>query len=116
MEQHYATIVELVESQGAKIFSVEFVKKDGSYRRMQCQNAATATHCVAEPSERAKRAAATRRENHPNLLPIFSMDAAAIRSINMDTLLRLTGSGKVLWEAGNAGQLIYEAKHVGEAA
>lgn len=112
----YATIISLIEAQGSRIFSVEFVKKDGSYRRMQCQNAATATHCVTDPSDRAKRAAATRRENHPNLLPVFSMDAGAIRSINMDTLLRLTGEGKVLWEVENAGQLIYEAKNLKEVA
>lgn len=112
----YDAIVALIEAQGSRIFSVEFVKKDGSYRRMQCQNAATATHCVAEPSERAKRAAATRRENHPNLLPVFSMDAGAIRSINMDTLLRINGQGTVLWEVENAGQLIYEAKKFGVAA
>ena len=112
----YDDILNIIESQGSRIFSVEFVKKDGSYRQMQCQGAATATHCADEPSDRGQRAAATRRQNHPNLLPIFSMDAGAIRSINMDTLLRIVGDGAVLWEVADAGKRIYEAKQAGKAA
>ena len=106
----YETLKGIIDRQGSRIFSVEFVKKDGSYRSMQCQAAATATHCSQDPSERAQRAARTRAENHPNLVPIYSMDAGAIRSINLDTVLRLIGEGTVLYEVEDAGKRIYEAK------
>jgi len=94
----YSEIRSLVEAQGSKIISVEFIKKDGTLRKMLVQNAATRTHVKGEAaSEQAKRAAATRALNHPNLLNIFDMDRGAIRSINMDTLIRIK-CGRILWE------------------
>ena len=116
-QAHYDAIREIINGQGSKICSVEFVKKDGSYRKMLVQSAATATHAVGGgASDQAKRAAATRAANHPNLLNIFDMDRKHIRCFNMDTLLRITGSGQVLFEVENAAKLIYDAKHQGEAA
>ncbi len=109
----YATIMGIIDGQGSRIFSVEFVKKNGTYRSMQVQ-AATLPKRVKgdEASEQAQRAAATRKANNPHLYNIWSMDANAPRSFDMDAVLRITGSGQVLFEVENASGLIYDAKQV----
>jgi ribosomal protein L28 len=96
----YDHILKIVEGQGSRIFSVVFIKKDGSPRTMLVQYAATKTHMLGENApEHKQRAAATRREQNPNLLNVCSMDAQGFRSINMDTLKQIRGEGRVLWEA-----------------
>ena len=44
------------------------------------------------------------------------MDHNACRSVNMDTVMRISGSGHVLYEVVDAGSKIYQAKHKEEAA
>jgi len=96
----YDLIRQIAEAQGSRIFSVVFVKKDGTPRTMLVQYAATATHTLGEDAPLIKQqAAAARRANNPNLLNVFDMDRKAIRSINMDTLKIIRGQGRVLWEA-----------------
>jgi len=105
MTDKYNAIREIINAQHNKICSVEFTKKDGSYRKMLVQPAATRTHCAGDKaSESARKGSETRKERHPNLLNIFDMDRKHIRSFNMDTLIRITGSGKVLWEAADEAQ------------
>ena len=109
----YATIRDIIDGQGSRIFSVEFVKKNGMYRSMQVQAATLPKRVKGDKaSEKAQRAVATRKANYPNLYNIWSMDANAPRSFDMDAVLRITGSGQVLYEVENASQLIYDAKHV----
>jgi hypothetical protein len=94
----YDTIRQIMQSQGSKITSVEFVKKDGSYRKMLVQSAATKTHCVGDAaSDSAKQAVETRAANYPNLLNVFDMDRKAIRSIDMDTIFSIRGGGALLF-------------------
>lgn len=96
--QLYDTLRNIIEGQGSRITSVEFIKKDGSYRRMLVQSAATKFHLAGDLAEESHaRGAETRRARHPNLLNIWDMEKAAIRSINMDTIITITGSGKVLY-------------------
>lgn len=94
----YTQLKQLIEGQGSHFVYVEFLKKDGSLRKMIVQPAATATH-VAGPaaSESARRGAQTRRENHPNLLNVYDVDQRAIRSINLDTLITVRANGRTLY-------------------
>ena len=109
----YNVIRDLIEAQGSLIVAVEFIKKDGSYRKMLVQAAVMPKRIKGDKaSEQAQRAVATRKENHPNLLNIFDMDRNACRSINMDTVLRISGSGSVLFEVADASSKIYEARKV----
>ena len=45
----------------------------------------------ATPS--ARKAAETRRERHPHLLPVWDADKRAIRSVNLSTVTRITVDG-----------------------
>jgi hypothetical protein len=90
----YATVRALVASAGSRFFSIEFVKKNGDYRKMQVQQAAARTHAKGDTaSESAQRAVATRAKNNPNLLNVWSVDKRAFRSVNMDTLRAITVDG-----------------------
>ena len=44
MNEIYDTIHGVVASQGSKIFSIEFIKKNGSYRKMLVQAAILPKH------------------------------------------------------------------------
>ena len=116
MNEIQDTIHGVVASQGSKIFSIEFIKKDGSYRKMLVQAAILPKLLKGEAaSESAKKGAETRRLNHPELLNIWCMDHNACRSVNMDTVMRISGSGHVLYEVVDAGNKSYQAKHQEEA-
>ena len=81
----------LILSAGATFVSVDFVKKDGTDRRMLCQLPAIKSRIVG--SELGERMAATRKVNHPELMPVYSVDAGAIRSINLSTVKRVKVRG-----------------------
>ena len=94
----YTALRRIIEGQGSKFMLVEFVKKDGSYRRMRIQAAATKFRVKGEAAcESAQRAAATRAANHPNLFNVYDVDQDAIRSVNFDTLLTIQGGGRTLY-------------------
>ena len=106
----YTDLIDLFRAQGSRIFSVEFIKKDGSYRKMLVQNCVLPTRVKGEnASEQAKRAVAARRANHPELYNIWDMDRNAPRSINLDSLLRVHGGGALLYEAPDAEKRIAES-------
>lgn len=93
---HYRTIAAMIDAAGSQVISVTFRKKTGQMRTIPIQQAALATHVKGERgSERHVRAAKTRAENHPNLMPVFDMGKRAIRSINMDTVTRIATGGHV---------------------
>jgi hypothetical protein len=81
----------LINSAGATFVSIDFIKKDGTPRRMICQLPAIQNHIVG--SERGEKAAATRRANHPELMPVYSVDSKGIRSINLSTVYRVKVRG-----------------------
>ena len=117
MNEIYDTIQSIIASQGSKICAIEFIKKNGYYRKMLVQAAVLPKHLKGDDaSESAKKGAETRRLNHPELLNIWCMDHNACRSVNMDTVMRISGSGHVLYEVVDAGSKIYQAKHKEEAA
>lgn len=84
-------IRKLIMSAGATFVTVEFVKKDRTKRRMQCHLPAIKSRIIG--SERGARAAATRAVNHPELMTVYSVDARAIRSINLSTVFRVAVRG-----------------------
>jgi hypothetical protein len=94
----YDTISQIITGQGSRFTTVEFIKKDGTVRTMRVQPAATKFRVKGEDApEHKQRAAETRRINHPNLLNIYDVDRDAIRSIDMNTIMIVRGSGTVLY-------------------
>lgn len=74
--------------------AVTFIKKDGTERTMNISYSKLQEKLEEEKetiSDSAKKASATRKANHPNLLPVFDVDAGIIKSINLDTLSYIKG-------------------------
>lgn len=95
LRKKYQDITDIVERAGGKFISIEFIKKDGTYRKMNIQPAAGKFHVKGETaSEQAQRAAQTRKENNPNLLNVWDVQKHAFRSVNMDTVRAVTADGK----------------------
>ena len=82
----------MLDTSRSRFMSVEFVKKDGTRRKMVINPRAVATHLAANPSKAGKRAAETRRINHPNLVPVWEV-GVGMRSINTDTVLKVRMGG-----------------------
>lgn len=83
----YDTMKELITSAKGQFCSVTFIKKEGTRRVMTIQPAKLKFEVKGESgSEPHRRAAATRAEKHPNLFPVWSVDAKGIRSVNLDTV------------------------------
>lgn len=86
----------LIETAGSRFVSVEFVKADGSPRRMLINPArlgATLRRDDSVKSESHVRGAETRKANNPHLLNVWCESANAPRSINLATLsaIRIDG-------------------------
>jgi hypothetical protein len=88
----------LLARAGGRFCGVEFVKKDGSVRRMQVQPAVVRSDgqgsLWAEDTP-ARRAARTRALRHPHLLSVWDVRKRAPRTINLRTLRRLAVDGRV---------------------
>ncbi len=112
------TVRDILHKSEGRFVVIEFTKKDGEKRKMVCQPATMAKRIVPdhEASESAKRGAETRRILHPNLIPVWDavnaqkmlrdarkngkpepsdalMRTACARSINTDTITRITSNG-----------------------
>ena len=88
-------IKDLIESSKGQYAYVEFVKSDGSTRKMIVQPAMTKFHVKGkDASPAARKAAETRAANHPNLLNIWDVENEGIRSINLDTVIAVHTGGK----------------------
>ena len=96
VEQKREFIKEKIQNSGNKFLSVEFVKKDGTKRNMNIQHGALFNNLVGdEASDSAKKAVETRKKNHPELLAVWDVQKSAIRSINLDTVYKMTVAGDV---------------------
>lgn len=88
----------LLDRAGGRFCGVEFVKKDGSLRRMQVQPAVLrfrgrgSAHAEDTPGRRAARVRAAR---HPHLISVWDVKKRAPRTINLATLRRLAVDGRV---------------------
>ncbi len=86
----------LIEAEKGRIVAVTFTKKDGTEREMKVQPAKLKFHVKGDAAADARqRAVATRKARHPNLLPVWDVDAQAPRSINLGTVTRIAAGGHV---------------------
>ena len=86
----------LIESAGGRFASVVFTKKDGARRQMRVQPAKLKYHVKGDAaSDPAQRAVGTRKARHPNLLPVWDVEASAPRSVNLATVSRIAVNGAV---------------------
>lgn len=87
---------DLITAAAGRIIAVTFTKKDGTARTMQVQPAAMAKRVKGDAATDAgKRATLTRKATHPNLLPVWDVEAKAARSINLATVTRIATGGHV---------------------
>jgi len=102
LERNYQQMRELIASAGGTFAGVVFTKKDGTKRTMQVQPAKLKFHVKGDKaSEQAQRAAETRARNNPHLLNVWDVAKGAPRSINLDTVERITLRGET-FEYGKA--------------
>jgi hypothetical protein len=78
------TIRNLLAGLEGRFVSVTFAKKDGTIRKLTIQPHAVETHRAVNPSQAGLKAARTRLERYPNLLPVYDVTAGRIKSINLD--------------------------------
>jgi hypothetical protein len=69
---------------GGKIFSVEFIKKDGTIRRMTCR---------FEVKKYLKGGSLAYDAASLNYLTVFDMEKKEYRTVNLNTLQKLTFEG-----------------------
>ena len=92
---NYDTMKELITSAKGQFCSVTFIKKDGTRRVMTIQPAKLKFEVKGESgSEPHRRAAETRATTHPNLFPVWSVDAKGVRSVNLDTVEKIRVGGE----------------------
>ena len=68
--------------------SVEFVKKDGSIRRITFLQ--SAIRLRVRGTTRGNAWSATMASNHPNLIRVWSVKDRGFRTVNLDTVLNVT--------------------------
>ena len=84
----------LIASAQGRFCVVTFIKADGTRRVMRVQPAALKFHVKGEAaSEAGRKAAETRAQRHPNLLPVWDAEAKAPRSVNLATVLTIKVDG-----------------------
>jgi len=75
-------------SKGGKIFTVEFIKKDGTKRLMNCRKGVVKhLHGVGNKSN---------SEGYDNLMVVYDLHSEGYRTINIDTLLSVKGGGETI--------------------
>jgi hypothetical protein len=83
--KYMSKVRELLEKSNGKIFTVEFVKKDGSLRRMNCRLGVTKHLAGGELRYKA--------EDY-NLMPVFDVQAKGYKMICLDTVKSIRLDGK----------------------
>lgn len=84
----------LIAAAQGRFCVVTFIKADGSRRVMRVQPAALKFHTKGDAaSEAGRKAAETRAQRHPNLLPVWDAEAKAPRSVNLSTVLSIKVDG-----------------------
>lgn len=86
---------EIIVGSAGRFCRVVFTKKDGTIRHMTVQPAALKFHVKGESaSDAGRKAAATRAERHPHLMPVWDAEKKAPRSINLSTVSQITAGGE----------------------
>ncbi|OOY11661.1 hypothetical protein BMG00_11200 [Thioclava marina] len=90
----YAAKRKLIASAKGRFASITFTKKDGTHRVMRVQPATLRQHVKgADASDAGRRAAETRAQRHPNLLPVWDAERKAPRSVNLATVSQIKVNG-----------------------
>ena len=96
IEKDWAAKRDIIASSQGRFASITFTKKDGTVRKIRVQPAKLKFHLKGEDaSDAGRRAAETRKANHPNLLPVWDIEAFAARSVNLETISRIAANGTV---------------------
>lgn len=102
IERNYEDMRALINKAGGRYAGVVFIKKNGERRTMNVQPAKLKFHVKGDKaSEQAQRAAKTRAENNPHLMNVWDVTKKAPRSINLNTVERITVDGET-FEYGKA--------------
>lgn len=89
IDAHRALVKRAIHNNSAMTCSVTFIKKDGTERVMQIMQYKMQDLLKGDDAtEAGKKAAATRAENNPHLMPVFDAEAGVIKSINLDTVTK----------------------------
>lgn len=73
-----------------RIFSVKFIKRDGSERFMVCRRGVRRYLTGGSP-----------RKSHRHLLTVYDLEKQDYRSVNLNTLLELNAGGKRFVRVGH---------------
>lgn len=85
-----SAVLSLLEEIGDGFFTVEFVKRDGSLRRMRCRRGVRKGLVDPESPQLPSYA------NHPNIVGVWSMEDKAYKCFKLDCVVSIAGAGKVL--------------------
>lgn len=94
------TVKKFIASQGSRFVSIEFIKKNGDFRKMTFNPYGTRKHLKGNTaSASAQQGVATRKRNHPELFNIFehNLDTGEtdtkMRCFNMIDVTRISCGG-----------------------
>ena len=90
---NYEHAKNLIDASGGRFCSVTFVKKSGEERTITFQPATAKFRCKYGLNEYGP--SVVRKQNHPNLLNVWSTHDDDFRSINLDTILKICVNGQV---------------------
>lgn len=98
--QKIATVKKFIADQGSRFVSIEFIKKNGDFRKMTFNPYGTRKHLKGDTASAAsQQAVATRKRNHPELFNIFEHNKKTgetetkMRCFNMVSLTRISCGG-----------------------
>ena len=96
IERKRQQIKGFIADSGSTFMSIEFIKKDGSTRKMNFNPQSAKNHLAENISDSAARAVETRKRNNPHLINIWEMnnqdETTKFRSINLDTVTRVAAN------------------------
>ena len=81
------TLADIIGTTNGKVFSVDFTKKDGTSRHMNCRLGV----------KKHLRGGKSTTSHKTNLVTVFDMQAGDYRCINLDTVTHIRLGGVDLW-------------------
>ena len=84
----------LIKSTNGMFFSIVFLKKSGEQRTLTVRDGVESK--LALP----KGQGSNNQEMYDNLITLFDVQAGHYKSVNLDTVTKLSCGSKVMWEQG----------------
>ena len=82
----------LIKATNSMFFTITFIKKSGEERTMTVKDG------VEKHLVHPKGTGSNRQEAYSNLITLFDVQDGRYKSINLDTVTRLSCGNKVVWE------------------